>query len=398
MYFPFRNLPDDIGANKEAIVAQWEQVKHTYHAWHVHRAHADPPLSTTLDDSPVETNPHCTMDMDEWQFLSQLHPTNNILFDELELLGHRDFNANHNWAHSISLHTCKRHPFTSYNSNAPPHNYAKPPSPPPSQLRIPFPPYPLANTWLSISFFSHFTSESSKPPLKMLMQGTIGTNKSFLIECLKNAFLSTSCNRSSPLLLLSPTGIAIFHINALTIHSGLHIPVSSMQPLEGKSLLNLEEQFQHVKYILIDEMSFIAPKILAQIDDHLREVFSTNRNTPFGGRSIILVGDLGQLRPIKDTPMYVGTSHGNALWRSFATIITLSTIFSQQGTNASEIAFQQLISTLRNATPTLVDWKLLMARTHSKLPLDEQQTFENVMHLSTINTSVALHNKPMLKK
>jgi len=42
-----------------------------------------------------------------------------------------------------------------------------------------------------------------------------------------------------------------------------------MQPLEGQPLLNLQEQLCHVKYILIDEMSFIGPKMLAQVDEHL---------------------------------------------------------------------------------------------------------------------------------
>ena len=46
-----------------------------------------------------------------------------------------------------------------------------------------------------------------------------------------------------------------------------------MQPLEGQALLNLQEKLRDVKYILIDEMSFIGPKFLSQIDDRLREVF-----------------------------------------------------------------------------------------------------------------------------
>jgi len=131
----------------------------------------------------------------------------------------------------------------------------------------------------------------------------------------------------SPLLLLAPTGVAAFHINAQTIHSGLRIPISNMNPLEGQSLLQLQEQLRHVEYILIDEMSFTGPTMLSQIDARLQQAFPSHSNSPFGGRSIILVGNVRQLPPVKDNPMYVGMSHGNALWRSFDTIVTLGTVF-----------------------------------------------------------------------
>lgn len=44
---------------------------------------------------------------------------------------------------------------------------------------------------------------------------------------------------------------------------------------------------------------------------------------------MIFIGDLGQLPLVKDILMYIDTSHGNALWKSFTKVFTLSTIFSQ---------------------------------------------------------------------
>jgi len=75
------------------------------------------------------------------------------------------------------------------------------------------------------------------------------------------------------LLILALTGVAAFNIKALKIHSALHIPLVSIHPIEGKSLLHIKEKIRHVKYILIDEMSFIGPKLLSHIDDRLRDVF-----------------------------------------------------------------------------------------------------------------------------
>jgi hypothetical protein len=73
---------------------------------------------------------------------------------------------------------------------------------------------------------------------------------------------------------------------------------------------------RHIRYILIDEMIFLGPRLFIQIDCQLREAFPDKKTSPSGGRSIILVGDLGQLPPVKDNPLYVGntTDPGGYWW------------------------------------------------------------------------------------
>ena len=51
-------------------------------------------------------------------------------------------------------------------------------------------------------------------------------------------------------------------------------------------------------------MSFIGRNLLNNIDSRLQQAFIENANTFFGGRLVILVGDLGQLPPIIDKPIY----------------------------------------------------------------------------------------------
>jgi hypothetical protein len=48
---------------------------------------------------------------------------------------------------------------------------------------------------------------------------------------------------------------------------------------------------------------------------------------PFGGRSIILVGDLGQLPLILDRPAYACEGHAKELWNLFRIVVTLDTMF-----------------------------------------------------------------------
>jgi hypothetical protein len=88
---------------------------------------------------------------------------------------------------------------------------------------------------------------------------------------------------------------------------------------------------KHIHYVLIDEMSFIWPKLFVQIESCLCEAFLENNNFPFGHCSIILVNDLGQLSPVMDTPLYARETPSKSLWNSFTTIVTLQTIFHQQG-------------------------------------------------------------------
>ena len=145
---------------------------------------------------------------------------------------------------------------------------------------------------------SHFRNTTYAPSLKMVIQGTAGTGKSYLISCLKYA-LQTPCEQSGyVLLLLAPIGVAVFNIHASTIHSALRIPIVEMHPLEGQSLSKLQEEFCHIRYILIDEMSFIGPKMLTQIDARLHRDFPSHCTIPFGGCSIILLGDFRQLPPV----------------------------------------------------------------------------------------------------
>ena len=82
-----------------------------------------------------------------------------------------------------------------------------------------------------------------------------------------------------------------------------------------------------MKYILIDEMRFIGRNLLTHIDARLRQAFPESAYVPFGGRSIILVGDLGQLPPVMDKPVYACEGHVKEIWNLFSTVVTLDTVF-----------------------------------------------------------------------
>ena len=217
--------------------------------------------------------------MDEWELLSQMRPGNNIKVNDLEMLGHREFDKNHNWSHN-NICTELHETVTSFIEV----NHLS------IQLHEDIPyfsnyPHSLSPTQC-IAFdlvMSHFRNTTYAQPLKLVIQGTVGTGKSYLISCLKFTLQTTSEQNSCPLLLLAPMGVADFNIHASTIHFALRIPIGEMHPLEGQSLSKLQEELRHIRYILIDEMSFIGPKMLNQIDARLRQAFPLQCTIPFGG-------------------------------------------------------------------------------------------------------------------
>ena len=120
---------------------------------------------------------------------------------------------------------------------------------------------------------NHSLHIGENEPLKMIIQGTVGTGMSFLIHFLSHHFSSSSKNGKSPLLLLASMRIAAFNICVRTIHLALRIPIKDVRPLQGSNLVVFQEEMQHIRYILIDEMSFIGPRLFLHMDSRLQEAF-----------------------------------------------------------------------------------------------------------------------------
>ena len=104
------------------------------------------------------------------------------------------------------------------------------------------------------------------------------------------------------------------------------------------------------------------------------------------------MGDLAQLPPVMDIPLYARSSHGSALWHNFNTVVTLSIVFHQQGNDPSQVTFRKLLTNIKNAIATIEDWKLLMSRTESLLYKDELSAFKGSMYLFETNQLASLHN------
>jgi ATP-dependent DNA helicase PIF1 len=160
---------------------------------------------------------------------------------------------------------------------------------------------------------SHYSTLIMNPGhvelLRLIVMGTAGTDKSYLINMIQDRLqeIARSHNNDtqSPVLVLAPTRVAAFNIHSIIIHSALSIPISSGNfKLNGDRLKKLQKKLEVIKYFIIDEKSMVGCRMLALIDMRLRQAFPEQQNQVFGGRSVILVGDFGQLTPVLDEPMY----------------------------------------------------------------------------------------------
>ncbi len=139
-------------------------------------------------------------------------------------------------------------------------------------------------------------------PLMLIVSGTAGTGKSYLIHCLRLLL-------GDKVRVAAPTGVAAFNIDGHTLHSLLSLPTKGdFKDLEGERLHRMQEGLATVRYLIIDEMSMVGRKVFGQIDCRLRQVFPGGANQLFGGCSCLLFGDFGQLPPVMDLPLYTTMS------------------------------------------------------------------------------------------
>ncbi|XP_057856401.2 uncharacterized protein LOC131065774 [Cryptomeria japonica] len=352
LYKPFHDIERDIGNDDGAIIAKWESF--TYNPWHVEQITTEENIESTID-SEIDNDEtiHGNTTENEWEIISRLHRGQNIQFLEIDMLGRRDIDRHTNWFVDYQgeeymmgatnfIISMKNNGCLIYDDIPQCISYTTLSNKQQKALGI---------------IMAHYQRNGIGVPLFMIIQGTTGTGKSYLIGAISQALENATMPSPSPLLLLAPIGVATFNIGASTVHSKLRIPIREFSQLEGTRLSSFQEEMAHVNYILIDEMSI----------------------------SIILVGDLGQLPPVNDRPACDSNRRAKLLWGEFKTVVTLDKIFRQDGENFEQQRFCQLLKNLRDANPKIEDWKLLMTRIPPNMDAANNVDFDNTVHLFSTN-------------
>src|SRR6202044_3953442 len=244
----------------------------------------------------------------------------------------------------------------------------------------------------------------NKPdPLRINVDGTAGTGKSFLIWAifiaLRDMFYD-ELGGHDPVVRLAPTGIAAFGIRGWTINYGLMIPVKEGKEfgqLGQNSLIRLQARWKKAKLLILDEKSMVGRAQMGRCDRRLRQAFPQKAEEILGGIPTIIFGDFAQLPPIGDTPLYsTKKSHkrsalheeGRRVFESFSQSVTLDKVYRQAGEDAEQVKFRDALMRLRTYSTTQEDYDLLSTRTWDKLTPQERTEFDKVLHLLPTRATV----------
>ena len=127
----------------------------------------------------------------------------------------------------------------------------------------------------------------------VFIQGPAGTGKSLTINYMKQ-------HLKKSYIICSPTAIAAMNVGGVTLHSFFHLPLSEIITEENLYRANRKKIYEMLLYIdvlIIDVISMVRPDILDAVD-LLCKSAKRNKNQPFGGIQVVLVGDLYQLPPV----------------------------------------------------------------------------------------------------
>ena len=136
----------------------------------------------------------------------------------------------------------------------------------------------------------------------VFLTGKAGTGKSTFLRYIRE-------NTKKKTVVLAPTGIAAVNVGGQTLHSFFKIPFKPLLP-DDPDIANVSRLRKMLRYtkekvklisnlelIIIDEISMVRADIIDFVDRVLR-VYSGNMREPFGGKQLLLVGDIFQLEPV----------------------------------------------------------------------------------------------------
>jgi len=197
---------------------------------------------------------------------------------------------------------------------------------------------------------------------------------------------------------LAYTGRASFNVNGVTLHSFLKLPIGSKRlfELKGIALQQLQSNLQNIQYFIIDEYSFVSQSLFGWIDCRRRHATGL-ADQAFGGLSVILVGDIAQLSPVGDKPLFHSLPksdkqiQGHLIYQEFKQVVTLSVNHRVDGESNDQGCFRDLLIKARNGESTITDWQKLLSRTPENVTNSEEFLTSSV-RLSYLKSKVAEMN------
>lgn len=229
--------------------------------------------------------------------------------------------------------------------------------------------------------------------VNIFLTGKAGTGKTTFLRRLKE-------RSPKRMIVVAPTGVAAINAGGVTIHSFFQFPLAPYVP--GSSFNTKDERFRFSKekkriirtldLLVIDEISMVRADLLDQIDAVLR--LHKDRNRPFGGVQLLMIGDLSQLAPVAresdwtllreyyTTPYFFGSK---ALQQTKHVTIELQHVYRQTDTT-----FVDILNEVRENRLTANGLTMLNSRYCKE---EKVLNSEGVIRLTTHNLTANNYNE-----
>lgn len=237
-------------------------------------------------------------------------------------------------------------------------------------------------------------------PLHIFVTGGAGTGKSHLIKAIhyeaERLFRKTL---SSPdcvsVVLTAFTGTAAFNIGGNTIHKVFSLtkflPVP-YEPLKEQTLSALRVKLESLQILVIDEVSMVYKRLLYYLHERLVQIKRCKK--PFGGVTVLAVGDFFQLPPVKQSKnerLYKENGlYPEDHWLELFKLVELKEVMRQR----EDVPFAMFLNTLRIRTKG----EKLLEETKGMLKSCIREGPEDALHVYSTNDEVNSFNLTMLKK
>lgn len=246
--------------------------------------------------------------------------------------------------------------------------------------------------------------------VNVFLTGKAGTGKTTFLRRLKE-------RSPKRMVVVAPTGVAAINAGGVTIHSFFQFPLAPYIP--NTSFRGSDEKYRFSKekkniirtldLLVIDEISMVRADLFDQIDAVLR--LHKDKNRPFGGVQLLMIGDLSQLAPVVKenewamlreyyaTPYFFGSL---ALQQTQHVTIELSHVYRQ-----TDHTFINILNEVRENRLTTESLALLNARVkrqqttdngqqsadHSEFKIQNSELSDGIIRLTTHNATANRYNE-----
>lgn len=246
--------------------------------------------------------------------------------------------------------------------------------------------------------------------VNVFLTGKAGTGKTTFLRRLKE-------RSPKRMVVVAPTGVAAINAGGVTIHSFFQFPLAPYIP--NTSFRGSDEKYRFSKekkniirtldLLVIDEISMVRADLLDQIDAVLR--LHKDKNRPFGGVQLLMIGDLSQLAPVVKesewamlreyyaTPYFFGSL---ALQQTQHVTIELSHVYRQ-----TDHTFINILNEVRENRLTTESLALLNARVkrqqttdygqqseeHTEFKIQNSELTDGTIRLTTHNATANRYNE-----